>query len=172
VIGKNNSGKKHAFTTLGIRFDLLIALVQCSKKIRISAESVNIPLCRVIGADNNYPQWITVPTALRRSLLSRVANSIPRDEQSAIRTRLFPFTSLKMIKTLPTLRTTQGNKVMATDIILERALKKAAAALRGLGPTEKEGEDLAGLQQVHQRDHGGTPWLHSGQHRMREWPST
>jgi hypothetical protein len=62
------SKKKASFGTIDLKFtDLLIALLQCNKKVRFTAESINIPMCRIFGATNNTPAWTPAPARpLRR----------------------------------------------------------------------------------------------------------
>jgi hypothetical protein len=62
------SKKKGAFNTLDLKFkELLLALVQCNTKVRLAAENINIPMCRIFGATNNHPAWTPAPVIpLRR----------------------------------------------------------------------------------------------------------
>jgi hypothetical protein len=62
------SKKKSSFGTLDLKFtELLRALLQCNRKVFLSAESINIPMCRFFGATNNTPAWTPAPARpLRR----------------------------------------------------------------------------------------------------------
>jgi len=60
--------KKGSFNTLDLKFsELLTALLHCNRKVRVAAENINIPLCRIFGATNNRPEWTPAPARhLRR----------------------------------------------------------------------------------------------------------
>jgi hypothetical protein len=54
--------KKSSFSTVDLKFkELLTSLIQCNKKVRLDAEKINVPLCRIFGAINNTPAWTPAP---------------------------------------------------------------------------------------------------------------
>jgi hypothetical protein len=62
------SKKKGSFNTLDLKFrELLTTLLHCNRKVRLAAENINIPLCRIFGATINRPAWTPAPARpLRR----------------------------------------------------------------------------------------------------------
>jgi len=61
--------KKPSFHTLeNIYLDSLYSLLQCNKKILLSSELINIPLCRTVGAINPHRLRIPAPAVPRRHL--------------------------------------------------------------------------------------------------------
>jgi hypothetical protein len=61
--------KKPSFNTIeNIYLDYLHSLLECNKKILLSSELINIPLCRIVGANNAPRLRIPAPAVPRRHL--------------------------------------------------------------------------------------------------------
>ncbi len=62
ILEEKLSKKKSSFSTVDLKFkELLTSLLQCNKKVRLDAEKINVPLCRIFGATNNTPAWTPAP---------------------------------------------------------------------------------------------------------------
>jgi hypothetical protein len=61
--------KKPSFNTIeNIYLDYLHSLLECNKKILLSSELINIPLCRIVGVNNAPRLRIPAPAVPRRHL--------------------------------------------------------------------------------------------------------